>query len=196
MERRGGTMNLPFMIRRKNGYTIIELMLVVFMISVLATIGVGRVGKSLASARDKRRKTELRELQHMIELYRIDHGYYPPDIWGCDTSMGLSLETPCINPFITPPEWQPGGLLEIQLQGYFRRLPKDPLNRIPFMYFFEPVYSQNQFGINCGVDPCAYILSTRLENDKDKEADPGCNGCNAPDNFCIYGGGAKSHSNC
>lgn len=59
------------------GFTIIELVIVVSIISLLATILVMNFNESRMSARDDARKASLSQLQVALELYKAQHGRYP-----------------------------------------------------------------------------------------------------------------------
>jgi len=68
-------------INMKRGFTLIELLVVVTIIGILSTI----VTASLSSARNKARYSralgEFRSISNALELYYIDNGEYPPDVY-------------------------------------------------------------------------------------------------------------------
>lgn len=102
-------------LNKSEGFTLIELLIVIVIISVLATflmvnfIGVRQRG------RDAERKSDLRQIQSALELYRSDQGSYPlpPLPFGSALTGG--------SPAVT----------------YMQKVPKDPLNSLPvFIYTY------------------------------------------------------------
>ncbi len=101
----------------RNGFTLIELMLVVIIIGVLIAMAVPRlVGRS----EDARRAAAKADIQSNIavalDLYELDNGSYP------DTLEGL-----VVKPSPVPPNWR---------GPYLKQKPLDPWRR-PY-YFKAP----------------------------------------------------------
>ena len=59
------------------GFTLVELMVVVSIIGILTSIVYANFGDSRKIARDNVRKTDLKDLQVAIELYKAQNGRYP-----------------------------------------------------------------------------------------------------------------------
>lgn len=59
------------------GFTLIELMVVLSIISLMASVILVQINGARAKARDMVRKQTLRQLQTALEMYYEDHGYYP-----------------------------------------------------------------------------------------------------------------------
>lgn len=83
------------------GFTLIELLVVLGIIGVLAGIVYASFSEARMAARDDVRKTELRELQLALELYKAQYGRYPAacgnavDVWrgnvpGPDTGVSFA----------------------------------------------------------------------------------------------------------
>ena len=83
--------------RRERGFTLLELMAVMFIMSVLAGIAMPQFRVSVIRAREVVLLVDLFQFRDLIDQYYADKGRYPP-----------SLEA----------------LVE---DGYLRRIPKDPL---------------------------------------------------------------------
>ncbi len=66
---------------KKTGFTLVELMVVISIIGILASIVYANYGAARAAARDDVRKSALKEAQLAIELYKAQYGVYPPQ--GC-----------------------------------------------------------------------------------------------------------------
>jgi prepilin-type N-terminal cleavage/methylation domain-containing protein len=66
---------------KKLGFTLVELMVVVSIIGILASIVYANFTGARAAARDDIRKSALKELQLAVELYKAQYGTYPAQ--GC-----------------------------------------------------------------------------------------------------------------
>lgn len=92
---------------KKNGFTIIELIVVVAIIAVLAAIVITNVNIYMVKARDARRKADIKQIMLALEMYYADNGQYPTGSWL--TSNNTNWAT-----------------LQTALAPYLRSLPKDP----------------------------------------------------------------------
>ena len=71
------------------GFTIIELIVVIAIISVLGSIISANVNGFIAKARDARRKADLRQLEKALEMnYAKYNSYTQPETMCTDTSYG------------------------------------------------------------------------------------------------------------
>lgn len=76
--------NLKFRIQNfKKGFTLIELLIVIAIIGVLATLLMVNFIGVRQRARDAQRKSDLRQIQSALEIYRSDQGSYPASIINC-----------------------------------------------------------------------------------------------------------------
>jgi len=82
--------------RDARGFTLIELMIVVSIIGILATLAVPSYQSSLIKARETVLRQDLFTLRELLDHHRADQGKYPP-------SLDSLIAT-----------------------GYLRALPKDP----------------------------------------------------------------------
>lgn len=103
----------------QEGFTLIELMVVILIIGLLATI----VVQSLRGATDKAKRTkaeaDIAELKTALDRYYLDNGNYPT------TEQGLlALVTAPTNGPI-PANYEDG--------GYVQRIPNDPWGH-PYVY--------------------------------------------------------------
>lgn len=62
---------------RRQGFTLIELMIVMVIMGILAAIGVTAFMSSQTKARDSQRKGNLKAIAGALELYYNDKGSYP-----------------------------------------------------------------------------------------------------------------------
>lgn len=83
------------------GFTLIELMIVVSIVGILATIAVPSYQSSLVKARETVLRQDLFTLRELLDHHRADKGKYPPSLDSLVTA------------------------------GYLRALPKDPFTNSP-----------------------------------------------------------------
>jgi general secretion pathway protein G len=105
--------------KRVNGFTLVELMVVIFIIGLLATVVVINVLPSQDRAMTEKARSDIATLSQALEMYRLDNLAYP------GTAEGLGA-------LMTPPPTlaQPG---RYRSGGYIKKLPQDPWGR-PYQY--------------------------------------------------------------
>ena len=105
-------LNAPPQPRKDAGFSLLELMVVVVIMSILALVIVPRVIDRPDQARVARVQSDIAVLENAIKLYRLDNFRYPT------TEQGLAalVERPTRDP--VPENWA--------ANGYIERLPSDP----------------------------------------------------------------------
>jgi len=99
-------------IKRREGFTLIEIMVVVVILGILAGLIVPRIMSRPEEARRTKTALQIRSLESALKLYKLDNGVYPT------TEQGLEA---------LPKKWREGGYLESS------KVPKDPWGN-PFVY--------------------------------------------------------------
>ena len=97
---------------RQAGFTLIELIVVIVILGVLATMVVPKVMDRPDDARIAKAKQDIRAIQTGLDLYKLDNFVYPTT----DQSLEALVNKPSGSP--EPKNWRNG--------GYMDRLPKDP----------------------------------------------------------------------
>ena len=98
--------------RREAGFTLIEIMVVIAIIGILATLIVPNIMGRPDEARATAAKHDVGTINQALKLYRLDTGRYPT------TEQGIKalVERPTSEPI--PQNWKTG--------GYLSSVPKDP----------------------------------------------------------------------
>ena len=86
-------------INRRDGFTLVELLIVISLISILAAMGLVQYRNSVVSAREATLKTDLFRMRDAIDQYYADKGKYPS-----------SLDS-------------------LVSDGYLRKVPEDPITK-------------------------------------------------------------------
>lgn len=101
--------------RRQAGFTLVELMVVIVIIGLLATIVVLNVLPSSDRARVEKARADIETIDQALELYKLHNFTYP------STSDGLNALLAPPASLTDPSRYQKG--------GYIKKLPKDPWGR-------------------------------------------------------------------
>ncbi len=109
----------------KKGFTLIELMVVVAIIGVLASVLYASFEDSREQARDRVRSAELKELQMAIELYRAQNGQYPAAGCGASTLQFAGPGPASVSGFRACPPGNPLYILGL-VPDFIPALPRDP----------------------------------------------------------------------
>jgi general secretion pathway protein G len=96
----------------RQGFTLIEVMIVIVILGILAAIVVPKIISRPDEARVIAAKQDIASLMQALKLYRLDNQRYPTTEQGLQALVIKPTATP------VPPNWKGG--------GYIERLPKDP----------------------------------------------------------------------
>jgi general secretion pathway protein G len=112
----GGNMrgSVPLKHAQPRGFTLIELMVVIVILGILATLIVPRLMDRPGQAKQVKGKIQIQSFETALKLYKLDNGTYPT------TEQGLQALVQAPTTGTVPPKYPSGGYLE---KG---KLPKDP----------------------------------------------------------------------
>lgn len=99
---------------KQAGFTLLEIIVVVFILGILAAIVAPKIIGRTDDARIADAKVQIRNLETALKLFKLDNGFYP------DTQQGLEalIEKPATGQI--PPKYREGGYLEQ------KKIPADP----------------------------------------------------------------------
>jgi general secretion pathway protein G len=115
------SVSVPGMLRGvgAKGFTLLEVMIVVVILGILASIVVPRVMDRPDDARLAKAQTDVRGIASALELYRLDNFRYPTTVQGLEALVQRPTSGPDAK------NWKRG--------GYLDRLPQDPWGN-PYQY--------------------------------------------------------------
>lgn len=99
--------------RLQKGFSLIEIMVVVVILGILASIVVPKIISRPDEARVVQAKQNILAMQNALDLYKLDNGIYP----STDQGLLALVEKPTSSPI--PGDWK----------QYLKSLPKDPWGR-------------------------------------------------------------------
>ena len=148
-------------------FTLVELLVVISILGVLATLVAGNYRSAKFRGNDAKRKSDLKQIAIALEAFMNDYGVYPA------VSSGKILACPYVpGGTSTPCDW---GLSKQFTDGktvYFKEIPADPSSKQNYVY---RLVSNQKFQ-----------LFTKLENTKDKDIISTLYNCGIGANSCNY----------
>lgn len=101
-------------VNKQSGFTLFEIMVVVVIIGILATLIIPKLTGRTDQARIAKAQNDIQTLETALDLYKLDNGFYP----STDQGLKALIEQPTSDP--VPSNWRSG--------GYIKRLNNDPWN--------------------------------------------------------------------
>lgn len=131
---------------RQRGFTLIEIMVVVIIIGLLASVAVPTVLDRVDESRVQKAKADFKALQTALKLYRIDNFVYPTSEQGLEALVSKPSLAP------VPRNWKSS--------GYIDQLQLDPWGRA-YLYVSPgeghdyDIYTLGADGVSGGADAAA-----------------------------------------
>ncbi|MCS6925002.1 MAG: type II secretion system major pseudopilin GspG [Candidatus Binatia bacterium] len=114
------------------GFTLVEIMVVVFILGLLATLVAPKIMGRTDEARRTKAAADLRAIEQALHLYKLDNGTYPT------TEQGLQALVTKPESGVIPVRWNP--------EGYLDKVPIDPWGH-PYLYLSDGQrYTLKSFG--------------------------------------------------
>ncbi len=107
--------------KTQSGFSLLEIMVVIFIIGLLATVVMINVLPSQSRAMVEKAEADIRLLENAVEMYRLDLQRYPSTDQGLEALVAAPRD-------LADPDRYPAG-------GYIRRLPEDPWGN-PYNYVY------------------------------------------------------------
>lgn len=112
---------------RPAGFTLIEVMIVVVILSVMAALIVPKLMGRPDEARIVAARQDIASIAQALKLYRLDNLRYPTTEQGLQALVSKPTQTPLAN------NWK--------AEGYLERLPKDPWGS-PYQYLAPGIHGE------------------------------------------------------
>lgn len=114
------------------GFTLIEIMVVVFILGLLVTLVAPKIIGRTDEAKRTKAAADLRAIEQSLHLYKLDNGIYPT------TEQGLQALVTRPTSGVVPARWNP--------EGYLEKVPLDPWGH-PYLYLSDGErYTLKSFG--------------------------------------------------
>ena len=115
---------------REKGFTLLEILIVITILGILASLVAVRMMDRPAEARITKARLDIQTIENALKLFKLDNAFYP------SSEQGLSalVEKPTVGRI--PGKWREGGYLEKST------LPKDPWG-YDYLYMNPGVYNRD-----------------------------------------------------
>jgi general secretion pathway protein G len=107
----------------RNGFTLIEVMIVIVILGVLAALIVPKIMGRPDEARAVAARQDIATISQALKLYKLDNRRYPT----ADQGLDALARRPTTEPL--PPNWK----------AYLERLPRDPWDN-PYQYLSPGIH--------------------------------------------------------
>ena len=105
--------------KRRSGFTLVEILVVVVILGLLATLVIPRVVGRGEEAKRTATLVQIWAIEQALDLYKLDNGFYPT------TEQGLEA-------LVSKPSGMPEPM-NVRKDGYMKKVSVDPWGR-PYVY--------------------------------------------------------------
>ena len=145
---------------KKNGFTLIEILTVIAIISILAAILIPVAGNARKTAMKRRAETEMNSIKVAAMQFYDDHKYMP---WPAEVISGENI-------YVGPDKWTTGGadqsLVMNMLAGsnvmtkLYLQIPEKSQGPGPMLVFMDPWGQPYQIGMDRNMDGAVTVVGT------------------------------------
>ncbi len=134
--------------KHQKGFSLIEIMVVVVILGILASIVVPKIMGRPDEARVVKAKQDILAIQNALDLYKLDNGTYPTT----DQGLAALVTKPSTAP--EPRDWK----------AYLKRLPTDPWGR-EYLYLNPGQHGEiDIFTLGAGGQPGGTGINAEIGN--------------------------------
>lgn len=141
--------------KKIKGFTLVELLIAVSILTILTALGLLFFGGALKNARDHQRLKDLNTIAQALEMYRNDFHYYPSSSSDTDSMDNLKFNL-------------------VDQKNYLSEMPADPLNDSERKYQYKASGTggncTNEIGSYCN----GFVLCAKAEGDIGFDNPTGC----------------------
>ncbi len=134
----------------KKGFTLIEILIVVAIIAILASVVLVGLGPTQQAGRDARRVSDIHEIQNGLELYYNKCGFYPGTA-NCGAATIIGGQTETGGTYYNTMGADLVGTAGIGVSS----IPSDPINTNKYVYLFAE---------NTTAPATTYVIQATMEN--------------------------------
>lgn len=136
-----------------SGFTIVELLIVIVIIAILASISVAAYTGIQGRARDSKRQIDLSNVMKALEFYRAENGGYPrcgaTGTYQAGGSLSSGFLSSCVADELVP--------------NYIASVPIDPVDVAPNRYYYAVGYKKTSVNGFNSSQTDNYILGASLD---------------------------------
>jgi general secretion pathway protein G len=101
------------------GFTLLEIMVVVFILGLLVTLVVPRIMRAGVQAKRTKAGADVKAIEESLEMFKLENGFYPSTVDGLQMLVQPTSKAANAN-----------------REGYLKKLPIDPWGN-PYAYFSD-----------------------------------------------------------
>src|SRR3989338_4058187 len=143
--------------RKFSGFTLVELLVVISVIGLLASVILVSLNSARTKARDSRRKADLAQITKALELYYDTYGGYPTSAWNDGGAVNYTVFSSLCN--------------QVNFAQLMPFCPHDPQKPNNSCYNAEYVYVSESFRDPANLGK-KYVLYATLEDQSTTNLDP------------------------
>jgi prepilin-type N-terminal cleavage/methylation domain-containing protein len=142
--------------QRQSGFTIVELLIVIVIIGILATLVIVTFSGVQQRARDSERKTDINAVAGQLEAFYASNGYYPPQVDFESATFRDANEIRIDTKAFDDPSDNAGDAFTAGVAAGGSNPPRE--------YFYQAYQEDGTTACNTAAAQCAsYVVSANLE---------------------------------